>query len=199
MLFGRFLFHTSIPHASRKIATISRRNTAGWAGCYYVFTQNWSIGFQRWISASFWDVPVRPDGGFNLVQARRMELKGAFTSTLKAAASFFRGWVICGRGRQRARISSCERTCEWEQAHQMATNYTWQSFPTIGSWLSSMQRPHQCHTSFLVLEGPSVSCKTEYVRGLCRPSATLELNADSMQAPYLREFDPEVHKVMFSA
>ena len=185
MLFGRFLFHTSIPHASRKIATISRRNTAGWAGCYYVFTQNWSIGFQRWISASFWDVSVRPDGGFNLVQARRMELQGAFTSTLKAAASFFRGWVICGRGRQRARISSCERTCEWEQAHQMATNYTWQSFPTIGSWLSSMQRPHQCHTSFLVLEGPSVSCKTEYVRGLCRPSATLELNADSMQALYL--------------
>ena len=79
----------------------------------------------------------------------------------------------------------------------MATNYTWQSFPTIGSWLSSMQRPHQCRTSFLVLEGPSVSCKTEYVRGLCRPSATLELNADSMQAPCLREFDPEVHKVIF--
>ena len=81
MLFGRFLFHTSIPHASHKLATISRRNTAGWAGCYYVFTQNWSIGFQRWISASFWDVPVRPDGGFNLVQARPMELKKAFTST----------------------------------------------------------------------------------------------------------------------
>ena len=60
-----------------------------------------------------------------------------------------------------------------------------------------MQRPHQRRTSFSVLEGPSVLGKTEYVRSLCGPQATLELHVDSMRALYLREFDPEVQKVIF--
>ena len=57
----------------------------------------------------------------------------------------------------------------------MATNYTWRSFPAIDSWLSAMQRPHQRRKSFLVLEGPSGLGKTEYVRSMVGPAATLEL------------------------
>ena len=93
--------------------------------------------------------PVRPDGVFKLVPAKN----GAQGSILRSGSMrqrvFFGGWVICGRGRHRARKSRCERMCGWEQAHQMATNYTWQSFPTIGSNLRSMQRPHRRRTFVL--------------------------------------------------
>jgi len=61
-------------------------------------------------------------------------------------------------------------------------------FPAIDSWRSAMHCPHQRRKSVLVLEGPSGLSKTEYVNGMVGPAATLELNANSMRAPYLRKF-----------
>jgi len=132
-----------------------------------------------------------------LVQAEKMEFKEAFDEMIACGSGFsrrmgdLRAWQAA---RQEVKLRAHVQA---EQAHHMATNYTWRSFPAIDSWLSAMQRPHQRRKSFLVLEGPSGLGKTEYVRSLCGPAATLELNADSMRVPYLREFDPEVHKVIF--
>jgi hypothetical protein len=194
---GRFLFHKSTPHKSHKLATMGRRNTAGWAGCYYVLAPMVGSVFKAGSVRPFTDFPVRPDWVFNLVQAEKMEFKEAFDEMIACGSGFsrrmgdLRAWQSA---RQEVKLRAHVQA---EQAHHMATNYTWRSFPAIASWLSAMQRPHLRRKSFLVLEGPSGLGKTEYVRSLCGPAATLELNADSMRVPYLREFDPEVHKVIF--
>ena len=87
---GRFLFHKCTPHKSHKLATIGRRNTAGWAGCYYVLAPKVGSVFKAGSVRPLTDFPVRPDWVFNLVQAEKMEFKEAFDEMIACGSGFSR-------------------------------------------------------------------------------------------------------------
>ena len=49
----------------------------------------------------------------------------------------------------------------------------------------------------LVIEGPVGVGKTEFIKQLGGPERTLGISADGMTSPYLRNFIPSKHKVIF--
>ena len=54
----------------------------------------------------------------------------------------------------------------------------------------------QARRKFLVLDGPSRMGKTEFVRSLVEPVATLELNCASCLGPPFSDFRPSVHRLV---
>ena len=83
------------------------------------------------------------------------------------------------------------------QAHHTATNFAFKVYPEVEAWKGSVWQPHLRRKKFLVIEGPSGVGKTEFIKQIAGPEKTLEISADGMSSPYLRNFMPSKHKVIF--
>ena len=80
------------------------------------------------------------------------------------------------------------------QAVIAASNLAFKKFPAIEVWKTEAQRPYQRRKKFLVLEGPTLLGKMEYVRSLFGFERTLEFNCVNCgNYPSLRGHDLDLH------
>ena len=82
---------------------------------------------------------------------------------------------------------------------QAASRRQLQPFPRwslVDAWLKEVTKPLQTRKKFLVLQGPSRTGKTEFVRGLFSLGSLLELNCANMKDICLASFDCLKHRAI---
>ena len=69
-------------------------------------------------------------------------------------------------------------------------------WPLVDAWLAEVMRPWQCRKRCLVLQGPSRTGKTEFVRGLFPLGIVLELDCANLNNICLDGFDCLRHRAI---
>ena len=189
----RFMF--TDPHLrdtlwGRKVAK------ANWAGAYYCLAPKLGSVVRHGSIRRFRDFPVDPSWIFNMVESGKVAYEEA-----KAEL------VLCGKGLVR-RLADLE--C-WHKSRQemlvkemvataqAASRRQLQPFPRwslVDAWLKEVTKPLQTRKKFLVLQGPSRTGKTEFVRGLFSLGSLLELNCANMKDICLASFDCLKHRAI---
>ena len=82
------------------------------------------------------------------------------------------------------------------QASSRAQLRTFPRYPVVDAWLSEVTQPLQPRKRCLVLQGPSRTGKTEFVRRLFPLGAVLELNCANLKDICLDGFDCLLHRVI---
>ena len=82
------------------------------------------------------------------------------------------------------------------QADSRAQLKTFPRWPIVDAWLGEVTKPLQPRKRFLVLQGPSRTGKTEFVRSLFRLGALLELNCANLKDICLGGFDCLRHRAI---
>ena len=70
------------------------------------------------------------------------------------------------------------------------------SWPVVDEWLAEVTRPAQSRKRVLVLQGPSRTGKTEFVRCLFPLGTVLELNCAGVEYVCLSGFDAAMHRCL---
>ena len=190
-------FLDSLPFKSPDSTNGSFRGTSGWAACYYVLCPKVGSIFIGGSSEPFKDFPVSSQWIMGLIQAKKMTFDAAHREMAKCGRSFCRvtqdlkAWE-----RAQSQLDLQEKALE-EQKFHYQHNLRFKAFPVVQEWWAEATQPHQRRKRFLVIEGPSGVGKTEFIKSLAGPTATLEISADGMTSPYLLNFDPKKHRVIF--
>ena len=192
-----FKFLGSLPYKSHEQRSQSGRSAGGYAGCYYILCPKVGSIFTGGSVERFKDFPVSPQWIVGLVQAKKLTFQAAHREMASCGRSFLRvtqdlkAWEAA----QTKLVMDDKANAEQQFHHQ--NNLQFEDFPEVKQWWSEATKPHQRRKKFLVIQGPSGVGKTEFIKSLAGPAATLEISADGMTAPYLRNFQAEKHRVIF--
>ena len=193
----RLLFRGDKPHRSQNIGTLSQRQVSGFAGMYYLVSPK--IG-KVWSASSvppFSGFPVSPEWVFTMLSAQKMEISDARVEIIAIGKGICRRLADLDRLEQARKEAAVEERVASLQAALAQAAFEFRRLPQVDDWFRAAQRPLQRRKRFLVLDGPSGLGKTEFVKGLVEPAATLELNCASCGlCPDLRRHDPQRHKVI---
>ena len=178
-------------------ASVILRGNGVWCGCYYLLAPKIGSIYTSGSVRPYLDYAVKPEWIMNMVQAEKMTFAAAMQQMSRCGKSFSRymqdlqAWQAA-----REELQLADRVHR-VQAHHRATNLAFKVYPEIEAWKASVWQPHLRRKKFLVIEGPSGMGKTEFIRQLAGPDCTLEISADGMTSPYLRNFISSKHKVIF--
>ena len=190
-------FLDSVPFKSPDPTSGANRGGTTWAACYYVLCPKVGSIFTAGSVEPFKDFPVSSQYIVNLVQAKKMTFKVAHSEMALCGRSFCRvSQDLKAWERAQRELVLQEKAVEEQKLHYQK-NLRFKAFPMVQEWWSEATQPHQRRKRFLVIEGPSGVGKTEFIKGLAGPTATLEISADGMTSPYLLNFDPAHHRVIF--
>ena len=173
------------------------RGSGVWCGCYYLLSPKIGSILRTGSVRPYLDFGVKPEWILNMVQSEKM----TFTAAMQQMS-------MCGKGYTRymqdlKAWQSAKEELQLEdhvrrvQAYHTATNYAFKTYPIVEEWKASVWQPHLRRKKILVIEGPSGIGKTEFIKQIAGPERTLEISADGMTSPYLRNFIPSQHKVIF--
>ena len=173
------------------------RGSGVWCGCYYLLSPKIGSIFRSGSVRPYLDFGVKPEWIFNMVQAEKMSFAAAMQQMSLCGKGFTRymqdlkAWQSA---KEELQLADHVRRV---QAHHSASNFAFKVYPEVEAWKASVWQPHLRRKKFLVIEGPSGVGKTEFIKQLAGPERTLEISADGMTSPYLRNFIPSQHKIIF--
>jgi hypothetical protein len=170
---------------------------SGNAGTYYLVCPKKGKIRAESLRRPFGQFSVSPDWITTLVSSDKMTVADARLETIQAGRSLHRKLAdldLLQRCREELRLQARVSEVQRELAKRSLPSRV---IPEIEAWKESALAPFQARKKFLVIEGPSGLGKTAYVRQLCGPEATLELNAaGSGTCPDLRQHNAALHKII---
>ena len=173
------------------------RGSGVWCGCFYVVAPKIGSIFTSGSVRPYLDFAVKPEWIMNMVQAEKMTFASAMQQMSKCGKSYTRNMQdLQAWQAAKAELELADHVRR-VQAHHSATNYGFKVYPEVEAWKASVWQPHLRRKKILVIEGPSGVGKTEFIKQLAGPERTLEISADGMTSPYLRNFIASQHKVIF--
>ena len=190
-------FLGSLPHKATEVNGGTLRSGQGWGGCYYVLCPKVGSIFTGGSVESFKDFPVSPQWIVGLVQAKKMTFESAHREMAYCGRSFSRVTQDLKAWEAAQSQLALQQKALTEQRLHHQNNLKFQTYPQVQQWWTEATQPHQRRKKFLVIQGPSGVGKTEFIKSLAGPGATLEISADGMTSPYLRNFQAEKHRVIF--
>ena len=173
------------------------RGSGVWCGCYYLLSPKIGSILRSGSVRPYLDFAVKPEWILNMVQAEKMSFKSAMQQMSmcgKGYTRYMQDLTAWQNAKEELRLADHVRQV---QAHHSATNYAFKSYPIVEQWKASVWEPMLRRKKFLVIEGPSGVGKTEFIKQLAGPEKTLEISADGMTSPYLRNFIPSQHRIIF--
>ena len=190
----RLHFLYSDPHLKDTLWGKKVAKGANWAGAYYCLAPKLGSVERYGSIQRFRDFPVDPSWVFNMVEGGKLGYEQAKEEL-----------VLCGKGlvrrladlecwhknRQDMRVREMVRQAQQDSRGQMLPFPRW---PVVDRWLAEVTMPLQPRKKCLVLQGPSRTGKTEFVRGLFPLGAVFELNCANMKDICLDGFDCLQHR-----
>ena len=173
------------------------RGSGVWCGCYYLLAPKIGSILRTGSVRPYLDFGVKPEWILNMVQSEKMTFAAAMQQMSMCGKGYTRymqdlkAWQAA---KEELQLADHVRRV---QAYHSATNYAFKTYPVVEEWKASVWQPQLRRKKFLVIEGPSGIGKTEFIKQLAGPERTLEISADGMTSPYLRNFIPSQHKVIF--
>lgn len=169
---------------------------ANWAGAYYCLAPKRGSVFRHGTIRPFLDFPIDPSWIFNMIEGEKIDYQEA------------RGELIqCGKGlvRRMADLECWHKHKQERLVDQMVSKAQTASraqlkkfprWPIVDAWLGEVTKPLLARKRCLVLQGPSRTGKTEFVRGLFALGAVLELNCANLKDICLDGFDCLRHRAI---
>ena len=181
------------PHMTNYVMS---RTAKGWAGAYYVCAPKAGSIMNGGSLQRNVDFPVNPEWVFHLVESAKMSYENARGELIRCAKG-------CDR---RLKDLDCwhKNTLELVLKHQvqrrqMEVRRGLRPFPkvrVVDDWVAEVMKPAQARKRFLVLDGPSMMGKTEFVRCLFPIGSVLELNAANLEYVTMSGFDASLHRCL---
>ena len=144
----------------------------------------------------FEDYPVAAKWIFQLVQAQKITFAAAREELIKTGENLCRLLPDLDRYHAESTAARLHQRAAAVQDMLRFTDCRSVRVPEVEAWKARYGRGVWRRKKFLVLEGPSGTGKTEFVRRLYGPTRTLELNCASLSTPNLRDYKPLEHKVV---
>lgn len=191
-----FVFQGCVPHRSCAIGTMVQRSCSSSAGLYYCEAPK--VGSLRSAACK------RAHSGYSVSPEW---IQGLLSTGKMTPAAARREFIASGRGLVR-RLGDLDRLVREREALRLEarvaeiqaalskTQARFKEVAAVTEWFRASTQPFLRRKKFLVLEGASGLGKTEYIRSLAGPSATLELNCAACAHPDLRAHNARLHRVV---
>ena len=172
---------------------MARRRKTGWQSFYYVVAPKVSQLFMMSTKEKFVDFSVNPHWIWNLVQCRKMSIQSA------------RDELVASGNRLTAHLPNIDKLMtelvavelrekiSCKEAHFAKTRHPWKRIKPVDLLVADLAVPRE-RRMFLVLDGPSRTGKTQFIKSLFGREATLEVNAADEDSPSLQCFDYKKHR-----
>ena len=141
------------------------------------------------------DFPVNAQWIWSLVQSEKITLEKAAGEFVKVANNLPRHLAHLRALGQVHEEREVARQIESKELLFRQQRCAFKRIPRVTAFMAAFKHVQSRH-KFLVLDGPSRMGKTEFVRSLVEPVATLELNCASCLDPPFSDFRPSVHRLV---
>ena len=168
----------------------------GWGGAYYLQAPKIGSLFQAGSAKPFDDYPVAGKWIFQLVQMQKITFSAARAELVKTGENLCRVLPDLDRHHAESTAARLHQRAASVQDMLRYTDCRSVRVPEVEAWKARYGRGVWRRKKFLVLEGPSGTGKTEFVRGLYGTPQTLELNCAGLISVNLRDYKPFEHKVV---
>ena len=173
---------------------VARADEGG--GAYYLQAPKIGSLFQAGSAKPFDDYPVTAKWIFQLVQMQKITFSAARAELVKTGENLCRVLPDFDRRHAESTAARLHQRAAAVQDMLRSTDCRSVRVPEVEAWKARYGRGVWRRKKFLVLEGPSGTGKTEFVRGLYGALQTLELNCAGLVAVNLRDYKPFEHKVV---
>ena len=169
---------------------------ANWAGAYYCLAPKRGSVFRHGTIQRFRDFPIDPSWIFNMIEGEKidyLEAKGELIQCGKGLVRRLADLECWHRHRQERLLDEMVARALAGSRAQLKPFPRW---PFVDAWLTEATKPLQPRKKCLVLQGPSRTGKTEFVRGLFSLGAVFELNCANLKDICLDGFDCLRHRAI---
>ena len=176
------------PHISANFLGLPMSSSKSWLGAYYVNCPKLGHCFVGGTYVRNEDFPVSPSWILNMLECGKFSYEIARSEIVRCVKGCDSRLATLDAWHKAKQMVDME---ERVYAVQTALRDTLRPFPKHGiveQWLAEAQAPLQARKKFLILEGPSRTGKTEYVRCLFAVGRVLELNLAGVNVVCLQSF-----------
>ena len=169
---------------------------ANWAGAYYCLAPKRGSVFRAGSLRRFLDFPIDPSWVFNMIEGDKIGYKEAKGELIQCGKGLVRRIADLECWHKHRQEGIIDEMVAKAQAASRARFREFPRVPLVDAWLREATLPLQPRKRCLVLQGPSRTGKTEFVRGLFPLGAVFELNCANVKEVCLEGFDCLRHRAI---
>ena len=172
------------------------RLSKGWAGAYYVTAPKQGTLYTSGNLERNADFPVNPQWIFGMLESGKLTYQSARSELIRCAKAVDRNLRDIDTWYKAKEQMALQLRVEQRQLEIRAGLTPFPTWPVVDKWLAEVTMPAQSRKRMLVLQGPSRTGKTEFVRCLFPPGRVLELNCAGVSTLCLGGFDAALHRCL---